>query len=72
MMFFLSGILHEYNLLQDDRCKLLKHLGEKRQELQQLQTELERYRECDPEVLKQMAVEGDIAKEATNRWTGRS
>ena len=40
-------------------------------EKSQLDTELERYRECDPEVIEEVKQETKTAKEAANRWTGR-
>lgn len=42
--------------LQSDKKKLLE--------------ELERYKDCDPEVMEQMKEDAVIAREATNRWTG--
>ena len=36
----------------------------------ELCAELEKYRECDPEVMQQMKNETVVAKEAANRWTG--
>lgn len=53
----------------DDRTQLLQTLAEKESENSRLDAELERYRECDPEVLEGMKAETLVAKEATNRWT---
>jgi hypothetical protein len=36
----------------------------------QMEAELERYRECDPDVIEELKQETKIAKEAGNRWTG--
>ena len=33
---------------------------------------LEKYRECDPEVMQQMKEETEMAREAANRWTGEA
>jgi hypothetical protein len=38
--------------------------------MKRLQSELEKYKECDPEVMEQMKKEAIIAREAANRWTG--
>ena len=40
-------------------------------EKKELETELERYKECDPEVIEEMKKETKMAKEAANRWTGK-
>ena len=45
-------------------------LSTKQAEKTKLLEELERYKECDPEVMEQMKVEAVVAKEAANRWTG--
>ena len=46
-------------------------MSEKQGERAELQKELERYRECDPEVIDAMKEETKVAKEAANRWTGK-
>jgi hypothetical protein len=46
-------------------------LAKKEAELQTLQTELNKYRECDPEVMEKMKEETAVAKDAVNRWTGK-
>ena len=46
-------------------------MSEKQGERAELQKELERYRECDPEVIDAMKEEIKVAKEAANRWTGK-
>ena len=46
-------------------------LAKKEAELHVLKTELEKYRECDPEVMEKMKEETQTAKEAANRWTGK-
>ncbi|XP_029987064.1 meiotic nuclear division protein 1 homolog [Sphaeramia orbicularis] len=52
-----------------ERSSLLKELQTLRQEKTQLQSELEKYRECDPEVVEEMKKSNVIAKEAVSRWT---
>lgn len=54
---------------QVERTKLLKDLAEKEELCQKLKTELDGYKECDPEVLEKMVEETSIAHEAANRWT---
>ena len=58
------------HIFQDDRSEILERLSEKQGERAELQKELERYRECDPEVIDAMKEETKVAKEAANRWTG--
>lgn len=58
-------------LVQEKRDELLKELSIKQEEKKTLQTELEKYKECDPEVMEQMKKEAIIAREAANRWTGK-
>lgn len=36
----------------------------------QLSAELDRRRECDPEVLEKLKADSRTAKQAVNRWTG--
>ncbi|KAI4833442.1 hypothetical protein KUCAC02_016344 [Chaenocephalus aceratus] len=40
-----------------------------REERTQLQAELEKYRECDPEVVEEMRKSNGVAKDAVSRWT---
>ena len=54
---------------QDKRTELLKDLAEKEELCQKLSKELERYKECDPEVLEKMMEETKMSHEAANRWT---
>jgi len=56
--------------LQDKREAILKELNEKQLEKKKLVCELEKYKECDPEIVEQMKKEAIIAREAVNRWTG--
>uniref|UniRef100_A0A146P497 Meiotic nuclear division protein 1 homolog n=1 Tax=Fundulus heteroclitus TaxID=8078 RepID=A0A146P497_FUNHE len=52
-----------------ERSSLLKELQSLRDERMQLQAELEKYRECDPEVIEQIRKSNVVAKEAVSRWT---
>ena len=47
----------------------MKELAEKETLNRELEKELEKYRECDPEVLENLKKETLTAKEAANRWT---
>ena len=49
----------------------MEELNRKRKEKETLLAEIERYKECDPQVMEQMKQEIKIAKEAINRWTGK-
>ncbi|XP_062592181.1 meiotic nuclear division protein 1 homolog [Saccostrea cucullata] len=53
----------------DKRSEILSELEEKKQEKASLQKEIEKYRECDPEVLEAVVKQTGEAKEAANRWT---
>ncbi|XP_034394661.1 meiotic nuclear division protein 1 homolog isoform X1 [Cyclopterus lumpus] len=55
-----------------ERSSLLKELEALREERTQLQAELNKYRECDPEVIEDMRKSNVVAKEAVSRWTGES
>ncbi|XP_032419469.1 meiotic nuclear division protein 1 homolog isoform X2 [Xiphophorus hellerii] len=52
-----------------ERSSLLKQLQSLREEQTNLQAELEKYRECDPDVIKAMRKSNVVAKEAVSRWT---
>lgn len=47
----------------------MKELAKKETVSQEMTKELEKYRECDPEVLENLKKETLMAKEAANRWT---
>ena len=49
----------------------MKNLAEKRTEKSELLSEIEKYRECDPEVVECVRQDGVISKDAANRWTGQ-
>ncbi|KAK7087527.1 meiotic nuclear division protein 1 homolog [Littorina saxatilis] len=53
----------------DERKEVLSELSLARSTLQQLEADLEKYRESDPEVLEQSKRETSSALEAANRWT---
>ncbi|XP_061769308.1 meiotic nuclear division protein 1 homolog isoform X2 [Nerophis ophidion] len=53
-----------------ERSALLKELQALKDEQIQLHTELDKYKECDPEVVEQMKKSNAVAKEAVSRWTG--
>lgn len=53
----------------DDRETILQELAQQEKLCKELEKELERYRECDPEVLENMQKETLMAKEGANRWT---
>ncbi|XP_038059612.1 meiotic nuclear division protein 1 homolog [Patiria miniata] len=53
----------------DDRTELLSTLAEQEQENSRLKAELEKYRECDPEVLEEVKKQTLVARDAANRWT---
>ncbi|XP_042726523.1 meiotic nuclear division protein 1 homolog [Lagopus leucura] len=52
-----------------EREALVKELAALRQEKEQLRAEIEKYRECDPDVVEEMRQTSKVAKEAANRWT---
>lgn len=52
-----------------DRDAILQELMQKEKLCKEQEQELERYRECDPEVLENMQKETVMAKEGANRWT---
>ncbi|XP_059820777.1 meiotic nuclear division protein 1 homolog isoform X3 [Hypanus sabinus] len=53
----------------ENREALSKELEELQQERNQLKVELEKYKECDPEVVEEIRQLNKIAKVAANRWT---
>ena len=58
-------------MFQESRTEVLSQLAKKEAEKKALECELEKYKECDPDVMEQMKTELVIAKDAANRWTGR-
>jgi len=55
--------------VSDDRDACLAQLASMQQERQALLTDIQKYRECDPEVMQTMKDETVTAHEAVNRWT---
>ncbi|XP_064650877.1 meiotic nuclear division protein 1 homolog isoform X2 [Lineus longissimus] len=53
----------------DERETILQQLSTKKQELNELNAELKKYQDCDPDVLNAKKQEAKVAKEAANRWT---
>ncbi|XP_076107851.1 meiotic nuclear division protein 1 homolog [Mytilus galloprovincialis] len=53
----------------DSRTELLTALAEKRTEKSHLMSEIEKYKECDPEVVEGVKKQAEISKDAANRWT---
>lgn len=53
----------------DQRNKVLKELAENKAIIEDLKTKIEKYKDCDPEVLDQVRKQICVYKEAANRWT---
>ncbi|MCJ8749061.1 hypothetical protein PDJAM_G00171860 [Pangasius djambal] len=53
----------------EERATLHKELTSLRGQRETLRAELEKYKECDPEVVEEMRKENVTAKEAVSRWT---
>ncbi|XP_068750354.1 meiotic nuclear division protein 1 homolog [Montipora capricornis] len=53
----------------DDRDTILEELAQKENLCNKLEKELEKYKECDPEVLENIKKETVMAKEGVDRWT---
>ena len=54
---------------QDERTGILQKLQKRKEENKKLKGEMERYREFDPEVIKEIKQQADQALDAANRWT---
>ncbi|XP_077156185.1 meiotic nuclear division protein 1 homolog isoform X2 [Paroedura picta] len=52
-----------------ERTALTKELAALRQKKDQLKSEIEKYKECDPDVVEEIRQTNKVAKEAANRWT---
>ncbi len=50
---------------------MLQQLETRKKEKKELALELEGHRACDPGRMKELRGETTVAKEATNRWTGK-
>lgn len=53
----------------EDRTQLLEELQENEEKLKKLKDEVEKYRDCDPEVLEEVKRQTHVSVEAANRWT---
>ncbi|KAH0502699.1 Meiotic nuclear division protein 1-like protein [Microtus ochrogaster] len=53
----------------EERAVLVKELSSFRNQRDQLKAEVEKYRECDPQVVEEIRQANKVAKEAANRWT---
>ncbi|KAM6972359.1 meiotic nuclear division protein 1 homolog [Aplochiton taeniatus] len=53
----------------DERASLVKELHTLKEQRNQLKADLEKYRECDPEVIEEIRKSNVTAKEAVCRWT---
>lgn len=53
----------------DERTKLLEDLTKLRAQRDEMLSQLQRFRDCDPEVLESVKEQTAVAKEAVNRWT---
>nr|XP_015102467.2 meiotic nuclear division protein 1 homolog [Vicugna pacos] len=53
----------------EERTMLTKELSSLRDQREQLKAEVEKYRECDPQVVEEIRQANILAKEAANRWT---
>ncbi|KAJ8385186.1 hypothetical protein AAFF_G00192370 [Aldrovandia affinis] len=53
----------------NERATLQKELQSLREQRAQLKAEVDKYRECDPEVVEEIRKSSGTAKEAANRWT---
>ncbi|KAM6313322.1 meiotic nuclear division protein 1 homolog [Aegotheles albertisi] len=52
-----------------ERAALIEELAALQQKKEQLKAEIDKYRECDPDVVEEMRQTNKVAKEAANRWT---
>lgn len=59
-------------LLKAERSQLLAQLAELKSECASLTTQVQKYRDCDPEVLEEVKRQTVVAKDAANRWTGEA
>ncbi|XP_053109142.1 meiotic nuclear division protein 1 homolog isoform X1 [Hemicordylus capensis] len=53
----------------EERAALIKELTALRQKKDQLKTEIDKYKECDPDIIEETRQANKVAKEAANRWT---
>ncbi|XP_029465854.1 meiotic nuclear division protein 1 homolog isoform X3 [Rhinatrema bivittatum] len=55
--------------MQEERATLAKELAAHQQRKEKLKAEVEKYKECDPDVVEEIRQANIVAKEAANRWT---
>uniref|UniRef100_A0A2K6SWA3 Meiotic nuclear division protein 1 homolog n=1 Tax=Saimiri boliviensis boliviensis TaxID=39432 RepID=A0A2K6SWA3_SAIBB len=53
----------------EERAVLAKELSSLRDQREQLKAEVEKYKDCDPQVVAEIRRANKVAKEAANRWT---
>ncbi|MEE6461228.1 hypothetical protein FKM82_001236 [Ascaphus truei] len=53
----------------EERSRLAKEHASLTQQREQFRAELEKYKECDPDVIEEIRQANKVAKEAANRWT---
>ncbi|XP_029465771.1 meiotic nuclear division protein 1 homolog isoform X2 [Rhinatrema bivittatum] len=53
----------------EERATLAKELAAHQQRKEKLKAEVEKYKECDPDVVEEIRQANIVAKEAANRWT---
>ncbi|XP_068125677.1 meiotic nuclear division protein 1 homolog isoform X2 [Hyperolius riggenbachi] len=53
----------------EERSKLAEELAQLRKQRDQLSVEMDKYKECDPDVVEEIRKSNKVAKEAVNRWT---
>ncbi|KAM4807691.1 meiotic nuclear division protein 1 homolog [Rhinophrynus dorsalis] len=53
----------------EERSRLTEELAFLRKQKEQLNAELEKYKECDPDVIDEIRQSNKVAKDAVNRWT---
>ncbi|NP_001385592.1 meiotic nuclear division protein 1 homolog [Rattus norvegicus] len=53
----------------EERAMLAKELSSFQDQRKKLKAEVEKYRECDPQVVEEIRQANKVAKEAANRWT---
>uniref|UniRef100_A0A2K6TTS8 Meiotic nuclear division protein 1 homolog n=1 Tax=Saimiri boliviensis boliviensis TaxID=39432 RepID=A0A2K6TTS8_SAIBB len=53
----------------EERTTLAKELSSLRDQREQLKAEVEKYKDCDPQVVEEIRQANKVAKKAANRWT---
>ena len=57
-------------IFSEERDFVLKQLAEKTRQKEQMMSELQAFKDQDPEVIEAIRQETNTAHEAANRWTG--